>query len=188
MDKLFLALLVDGGPKFRASQCFQAVCKRPRVTKDSHRLKSPIPARGELWPKLNIKLPQPRSPAKLQISNELPEKPEGFYSSLPLQGWKKKKKSFESTLPTCWQGAGVVLGCFCRVLRLPREPLGAAGRPFCSGCWFSSNSLRVRVFSEDEFPCSTDLTDSSEVSRWEKNRFQRSETQRSETQRGINWL
>lgn len=170
MDKLFLALLVDGGPKFRASQCFQAVCKRPRVTKDSHRLKSPIPARGELRPKLNLKLPPPppSSCDRLQKCKSQMNFQKSQRVSTPAFQFrveKNKKKWFESTLPTCWQGAGVVLGCFCRVLRLPREPLGAAGRPFCSGCWFSSNSLRVRVFSEDEFPCSTDLTDSSEVSR-----------------------
>lgn len=126
MDKLFLALLVDGGPKFRASQCFQAVCKRPWVTKDSHRLKSPIPVRGELRPKLNLKLPpplQPRSSAKLQISNELPEKPEGFYSSLPLQGWKKKKMLWKHParlLAGCWRGAGLLLQGAASPSRAPR--------------------------------------------------------------------
>lgn len=160
MDKLFLALLVDGGPKFRASQCFQAVCKRPRVTKDSHRLKSPIPARGELRPKLNLKLPPPPPAAIVYKSANLKwtsRKASGFLLQPSNSGLKKIKKSglkapcplAGRVLAWCW---AAFAGCCVSLesplgLRDARSVLGAGSAATASvlGCFLKMSSHVVQI-------------------------------------------
>lgn len=105
------------------------------------------------------------------LCSKLSEKHEGFPFQPSISGFKTPEKS---SLPA--QGARVMLVSAGRCFSL--ESWAIAGAPWGSRTRGQGSVLfqqhqaeRVMVFAEEEFPCSSGLTDTSEVSRWEKTVF-----------------